>query len=1197
MPPKMRRDGAKKCKSWRMQHAGVAVSVLTPTGWTVYTDVVHATFLLILPLSQDCRRAYFIDSNMADPVSLSDNDTAPSEQQQDTPTTDETSFAAQWQPTDTSSLHAGNLPLTRPPRAYERKPASPFTRRQIRVGKVWKRAAALPSGKATRRDMGESPTNGWGNAMRRLRGDVEVPQQSPLKAVKKRCLSPVDGGEGRVRPEVALWEGREGGGEGRKIVTRSGRVDATARNEDLVELAEEGMQGGLVDELEGSEQEEGEEEVEGTITEVMDEDGRVLEGGDGEEDGEDWADLELEEPYDMGLGPDHPLANSNSGSASSDVHDSFMSFQKDATNPPGKADSDGERPLSATNQQDTTQEPLETSNEQETLDQPPVAAQTPIESIRPVHAGVDNSTIPEGFVSPVKRAPRTSRRTVKEAMAARRRTLPVQFAAAVAPEQPTVSFAATHMPTEATIGIVEEQSPAPPKAAAEPTVNVSESLPKETHLTPDKQETTTASEVAQVETPTPSPLQPDGLVPQGAEEEVWEDISENEEQRDAAENLVDDSTYREQHLTGDTSSVGTTRDDPLGDEGPEQVTSPSSTAESTRFKSPKQNTGMGEHPTFRVRNMPRRRSSSPIKKLHTILKANEVPHLVAFSPIKRVEAYFSANDVSAHDPAGAHKWEDDTAMEDVDHESPEMASPFQRSFSAPPEEPKMSPHRPSRPRVSDDTALLQAFLSRAAANKDTKRATTARRESASNRRDSETVKQALASPAKSEVLAVLDPNSSTPRKGVGREEKIEYKPIKQTEEPTNKGGEEEISYEDAPKKRRSTRDRKKTPQDAQSTTPSHSSPPNKIAVRGRADPIVLKKTDAQELAITTRNNTRKNKGGSVLPQQRLTKLAIEVPLEAQNIPEDGKEPAANRKRGIKWDETLTYFFDNPAQPGLLELGSSDSAPQFQTESVPLSSAEDGVQQPPPPAETPSKPKSRKLKTPNPTAASAAAKAAVIAMSTPAAPEPTPISASTNAPATRQQRSRIATPASKSAATAPATESAKHIASEPTPQTTSTTTNTNTKSTQPSALPQKRRTQASKLPAPAASTTASITAVSKEASTAANASFIASPAKKRRAPPSAPAPPLNAKGIAAPKFVVPTPEPPGRSEGGSGVSGASDASGLASPAKKPSGKIGLGGEGLGGGDGGSREEGRGIRSGSSGFGLGSGLASPARRRRR
>ena len=60
-------------------------------------------------------------------------------------------FAAQWQPTDTTHLGPGNLPIARVQRAWERKPASPLSRRKVRVGKVWKRVvgASRPAADAT----------------------------------------------------------------------------------------------------------------------------------------------------------------------------------------------------------------------------------------------------------------------------------------------------------------------------------------------------------------------------------------------------------------------------------------------------------------------------------------------------------------------------------------------------------------------------------------------------------------------------------------------------------------------------------------------------------------------------------------------------------------------------------------------------------------------------------------------------------------------------------------------------------------------------------------------------------------------------------------------------------------------------------------------------------------------------------------
>ena len=67
-----------------------------------------------------------------------------------------------------------------------------------------------------------------------------------------------------------------------------------------------------------------------------------------------------------------------------------------------------------------------------------------------------------------------------------------------------------------------------------------------------------------------------------------------------------------------------------------------------------------------------------------------------------------------------------------------------------------------RPRISDDTAILHAFLNRAAANR--KQPSVSKRESLENQKDSNVVRQALASPAKAEVLAELDPNSPSPHK-------------------------------------------------------------------------------------------------------------------------------------------------------------------------------------------------------------------------------------------------------------------------------------------------------------------------------------------------------------------------------------------------------------------------------------------------
>jgi hypothetical protein len=71
---------------------------------------------------------------------------------------------------------------------------------------------------------------------------------------------------------------------------------------------------------------------------------------------------------------------------------------------------------------------------------------------------------------------------------------------------------------------------------------------------------------------------------------------------------------------------------------------------------------------------------------------------------------------------------------------------------------------------------------------------------------------------------------------------------------------------------------------------------------------VLKKSDAQELAVITRTNTRKNKQGAFTVNLRLLKLATEAIMEPLLADKDDtpKEPVPGKKT-LRWDEQLAYY--------------------------------------------------------------------------------------------------------------------------------------------------------------------------------------------------------------------------------------------------------------------------------------------------
>ncbi|KAF3040546.1 hypothetical protein E8E12_009075 [Didymella heteroderae] len=212
--------------------------------------------------------------------------------------------------------------------------------------------------------------------------------------------------------------------------------------------------------------------------------------------------------------------------------------------------------------------------------------------------------------------------------------------------------------------------------------------------------------------------------------------------------------------------------------------------------------------------------------------------------------------------------------------------------------------------IDDDTAILKSFLSRAAASKAVRSAIITRRSSLENRRDSDIVRHALASPRK--ALEEMDPNSPTKIDSESvldlNETLVQQAEVEETASPTLTLTESEEAAEKAGRgSRRSSRAKKSRLPAPASTTQAPTT--NKIAIR-RADgsePVVLKKTDAQELALITRNNTRKNKQGAFMVSLRLLKLQAEAILSPPAEFDAEERPPVPGRRGIRWDETLAYY--------------------------------------------------------------------------------------------------------------------------------------------------------------------------------------------------------------------------------------------------------------------------------------------------
>jgi hypothetical protein len=857
------------------------------------------------------------------------------------------SFDSEWDATDITHLQPGHLARSKPVRAWERTPASPFTKQRLRVGKVWRRA--FPAGRAA-----AGPSNAVGQAEERTIKRIRAGQstQSPLKIVKRLCLGPNDG--------VGLqWD--KIGSPTKRIVTRS------AATSELVALEDE------EDEGVGSDFDGEEEDVEGTVVEILDEDGRVLQvdAEEAQED-EDWQDEDVQDTRDD---------NTETGDAtvrSNDVNEP-LSTQSSGEGNAGDSGSPASVKTEQGNRQITSQE-VDVASEMRPQDK--ILFEYHQQASGPI-------SLPAGFVSPVRRKRPVSRRvSTQGADNNRRRTLPRTFAPMLSEEVVSKSeqMGKDVQPTEESCE-----------------ADASESV--ETTEEPLEAETDSNLEEATAEASSPA-----------SDNDEWEDVVE-----EPAEEILATSEPSH-HIDEDTHM----EDGPL---------SPTASTSS-------------QHNDLPIRRSPRRKSSSPFKQRSFQAFVDAAPHLVAFSPIKGRAV-------------------DDELSTGLLAESPFM---LERSVSAPPEEPQMEPRRSAKPRVSDDTALLQAFIRQAAQNKSTRRLSASKRESLSNRRDSDTVRQALATPANPEILATLDPNSPSPKKSMAvlEDSKLAENDTPTVSSPKSGSGDAEVSQERTT--RRSHRDKRRVERVAPL---AHT----RISLRGNTDPVILKRSEAQELATTTRANTRKNKGGSVMPTLRLTKLIVEeAPIETtQEIEEDTSEKVARPGvRNVKWDETLAYYQEAAPEPEvqLFELGDSNTAPKLQSTSS-IADAEpesdEAVPLPVPAAETPSKPKVRKLRAPRSASTSGQAPTSVLSDE--------PVESAPPALKHKQsKRSRLATPAK--AQEAPSLSPVEVVQSAPS-EVTSTT--------RAKAVPRKKAT--SRLPAPA-----SVPALNNETT-----GLISSPPKKKAAP--------------------------------------------------------------------------------------------------
>ncbi|KAL4976692.1 hypothetical protein BDW66DRAFT_150846 [Aspergillus desertorum] len=192
----------------------------------------------------------------------------------------------------------------------------------------------------------------------------------------------------------------------------------------------------------------------------------------------------------------------------------------------------------------------------------------------------------------------------------------------------------------------------------------------------------------------------------------------------------------------------------------------------------------------------------------------------------------------------------------------------------------------------DDTALLNDFLSKAKAKREAKAVTDAEAAStmiASDPEDKEPeqpqqnqVFVEIPTPER-RVLEDLDTNTSSPQRS----------PSKQDEKNLSEGDNDSAS----PVTRRSTRVR--TLQRA--ITPSSKMTLSLRRARGN-EFVFLQRTEAQEMALATRRNTKQNKGDALLPKFKLQELARQIPDSNPESVSGGARKNNKSKKYVTWNE-------------------------------------------------------------------------------------------------------------------------------------------------------------------------------------------------------------------------------------------------------------------------------------------------------
>lgn len=216
----------------------------------------------------------------------------------------------------------------------------------------------------------------------------------------------------------------------------------------------------------------------------------------------------------------------------------------------------------------------------------------------------------------------------------------------------------------------------------------------------------------------------------------------------------------------------------------------------------------------------------------------------------------------------------------------------------------------------EDAELLNNFLSRAKAKRDAKAAMAVQDDAAEE--EEKTIQEEVAvpdipTPRSRRVLEELDANSPSPSP-----QKTQAPSPRKAEGPPPSPIRKEIANQDengqekqpsSPATRRSTRVRAPP----QTTIPAIRNTLSLRRAKG-TEFVFLQRTEAQELALTTRKNTRQNKGTSVLPKYALKSLARKPgSSEASPSPDDGSRRTRGAKR-VCWNDARLVEFEDGGEP-------------------------------------------------------------------------------------------------------------------------------------------------------------------------------------------------------------------------------------------------------------------------------------------